>query len=87
MLVAATKSTYTVTVTADDSNGGTDTISVTITVNVGTGSAVGDRYDANNDGTIQLGEAFTAARNHFSNRLSLADAFAVVRLYYQGLDN
>ena len=50
-LDSATKSSYTVTVTATDTGDLNDTITVTITVTGSTLGELGDRYDANNNGS------------------------------------
>ena len=71
-LDASTKSTYTVTVTATDRAGDSATVTVTITVTEATSSlgALGDRYDANNNGSIERDEVIQAIRDYFCRQRS-----------------
>ena len=85
-LDAATKSTYTVTVTATDTDGLSDTITVTITVTstvtCSTLGPLGDRYDANNNGSIERDEVIAAIRDYFDDLISRDDVIAIIRLYF-----
>ena len=83
-LDAATKSSYTVTVTATDTAGANDTITVTITVNTSTLGPLGDRYDANGNGSIERDEIIAAIRDYFNNLITRDDVIAVTRLYFTG---
>ena len=80
----ATKSSYTVTVTATDTAGANDTITVTITVNTSTLGPLGDRYDANGNGSIERDEIIAAIRDYFNNLITRDDVIAVIRLYFTG---
>jgi hypothetical protein len=85
-LDAATKSTYTVTVTATDTAGATDTITVTITVTTtvtcSTLDELGDRYDANNDCSIDRLEVIEAIKDYFADRIDRLEVIAIIRLYF-----
>jgi hypothetical protein len=41
-----------------------------------------DRYDADNNGEIEIGEARTAVAAYFRDEITLEDARAVVALYF-----
>ena len=81
-LDSATKSTYTVTVTATDTGDLSDTITVTITVTGSTLGELGDRYDANGNGSIERDEVITAIRHYFGDLISRDDVIAIIRLYF-----
>ena len=81
-LDAATKSSYTVTVTATDTAGASAEITVTITVTCSTLGELGDRYDANNDCSIERDEVITAIRHYFDDLISRDDVIAIIRLYF-----
>lgn len=82
-LDADTKDTYTVTVTATDTANGTATITVTITVTAASSlGELGDQYDANNDGEIDLEEVKEAIRDYFLREISLDDVIEIIRLYF-----
>ena len=83
-LDAATKSTYTVTVTATDTADASAEITVTITITTSTLGPLGDRYDANNDGSIERDEVIAAIRDYFNNLITRDDVIAVIRLYFTG---
>ena len=48
----------------------------------GTGSAIGDRYDMDNNGEIEIGETRTAVSAYFRDEITIEDARAVVALYF-----
>ena len=81
-LDAATKATYTVMVTATDTAGASAEITVTITVTCSTLGELGDRYDANNDCSIERDEVITAIRHYFDDLISRDDVIAIIRLYF-----
>ena len=83
-LDAATKSTYTVAVTATDTADGTAEIEVTITVTTSTSTLgpLGDRYDSNNNGSIERDEVIAAIRDYFDDLISRDDVIAIIRLYF-----
>ena len=81
-LDAATKATYTVTVTATDTSNASAEITVTITVTTSTLGELGDRYDANGNGSIERDEVIAAIRDYFKDLISRDDVIAVIRLYF-----
>ena len=83
-LDAATKSSYTVTVTATDTASATAEIEVTITVTTSTSTLgpLGDRYDANGNGSIEQAEVITAIRHYFGDQISRDDVIAIIKLYF-----
>ncbi len=83
-LDAATKSSYTVTVTATDTASATAEIEVTITVTTSTSTLgpLGDRYDANGNGSIEQAEVITAIRHYFGGQISRDDVIAIIKLYF-----
>ena len=46
------------------------------------GSQLGDRYDANNNGSIERDEVITAIRHYFDDLISRDDVIAIIRLYF-----
>ena len=76
---------YKVTVVARDDAFNFGTLNVTITVTVGTDSTVGDQYDFNNNGIIELDEALDAIEDYFAGNLDLPGALDVIELYFGGL--
>ena len=71
------------TVTATDTGGLSDTITVTITVTGGsTLGPLGDRYDVNNNGSIERDEVIAAIRDYFKDLISRDDVIVVIRLYF-----
>ncbi len=83
-LDASVKSTYTVTVTATDTAGGSADITVTITVTASTLGSLGDRYDANGNGTIERDEVIAGIRDYFNDVITRDDVIALIRLYFSG---
>ena len=81
-LDAATKSSYTVTVTATDTAGESATITVTITVTCSTLGELGDRYDANNDCSIDRLEVIEAIKDYFADRIDRLEVIKIIRLYF-----
>ena len=81
-LDSATKSSYTVTVTATDTAGASAEITVTITVTSSTLGELGDRYDVNNNGSIERDEVIAAIRDYFDDLISRDDVIAIIRLYF-----
>ena len=78
----ADKNTYSVVVTVTDPSGASDAIAVTVTVN---DVDLGTDYDANNDETIDKGEAVAAVRDYFNGVITKREAIAVVILYFATL--
>jgi hypothetical protein len=79
-----TKSSYMVTVTATD---GEDTASIDVTITVTdltTGSVLGDRYDANEDGTIEESEVLEAIDDYFNPDISVTEkeVLDLIDLYF-----
>ena len=70
----ATTRTYTVTVTRSPSTGAPTT-----------GSVVGDQYDTNNNGVIDLDEALDAVAAYFQGVLDLEGALDIIELYFERL--
>ena len=82
MLDYEMQDSYMVTVTATDDDEATAMIYVTIMVtNVG----LDNKYDKDDSGKIEIGEAIKAVQDFFAGRASLADAIATVQLYFAGL--
>ena len=50
-----------------------------------TGSTVGDQYDADHNGAIDLSEALGAVADYFAGNLELLGALEIVALYFAGL--
>ena len=74
-----TKMSYMVTVTATDPDGESATINVTVNVtNVG----LDTRYDANDDGALQLDEVYQAVDDYFDEEITLQDALDVIARYF-----
>ncbi len=90
-----TKNMYTVTVTATDPEGLLDTIAVTITVTDIVDEPVTpepgtllERYDVDDNGTIEQGEVITAINDYLfgegDEAISKSDAITVINLYLFG---
>ena len=75
----ADKNTYSVVVAVTDPSGASDTIAVTITVN---DVDLQTDYDANNDETIDKGEAVAAVIDYFSGVITKREAIEVAKLYF-----
>ena len=73
------KSRHLVVVVVSDGKGGRAAIRVTIIV---TQVDLGDRYDADNSGTIDKDEATAAAVDYFNDRISKDALIEVIKLYF-----
>ena len=80
---------YEVTVIARDGRGGEASVAVTITVGAAGSGTLLERYDANNDGIIDITEALVAIADFFAQppQLSIGEALEIVALYFDGLNS
>jgi subtilisin-like proprotein convertase family protein len=77
------QASYSVDVTATDPSGASAAIMVTIMVtDVTTGSALGDRYDADENGVITKDEAIAAVVDYFNGDITKEETIRVITLYF-----
>ena len=77
-----TRAAYTIEVAATDRFGVSATITVTIEVtDVTTGSALGDRYDADENGVIDRDETIAAISDYLAGRLARDDLTVILGLH------
>ena len=80
-----TKAEYTVEVSVQDPFDIGTTITVTILVtDVTTGSAVGDRYDLDENGVIDREEVIAAITDYFDGLLTREEVITIISLYFLG---
>ena len=77
---------YLININATDSEGKTGTSPVTITVTDVNETIAGtaERYDQNDDGAIDRGEALTAIRDYFNDDITKDQVLSVIMRYFIG---